>query len=238
MRRGFVVLFGLMMVMICFITLPGLYQDYLINVIYTETNCQIVDKEMLRQGTEYQSVVQVEYTVNKQAYSAWVPASRIYPTQSLNAGQALLDHYQVDSHLACWYDSADPRKVAIEKGYHYLNAGVLFSMLVFFIFLTLGGRVNPTNNSKATLGNEPAGTFEIKTYRFTREYIYRGNQPVTIELLPDRLKKMMSIENQKRIVDIINRNGKFVTLRMVYAFLLVALLLVCAGIMMVATYWR
>jgi len=228
---------GLVIAFFLIIALPGIYNDVRVNMKYQETQCVVLGKKIeygLLSRKRYDPIVDVSYTVNQKVYHTWTSASRIYPSTNTSIyANILLDRYIVNATIPCWYDPFAPSYVVLDKQYNYNNillAGFALTIIIVLLMLS------PLNLSRQSV--EPTdvdgtgGLFQIRNYAYTKEYTYRGKNPLTSDSLPAAFRKF-SPRVQQYMVDKFNKNGKcvFLTSRMGRLFMTIILMFAVAWIL-------
>lgn len=203
---------------------------------YQPSQCYILSKGMQAWNRLQIPLIQVNNAVDNKLYQAWVPVSHIHPTtDSTASAQALLSPFQANTVIPCWYDPVDPSKVILDKNYHWSSWLITIGFLVIAAFLSVAFAANRPGSAKRVIDpNYPEG-LEIKENRFTKEYIYHGEKPFTPDMLPAKFQRLPEYA-RVHMAQLIDKNGRLVTLNRTYALLATYILLVVAIIILVQLY--
>jgi NADH:ubiquinone oxidoreductase subunit 5 (subunit L)/multisubunit Na+/H+ antiporter MnhA subunit len=170
---------------------------------------------------------QVSYVVNGVQQQSWpvAPGPFFGSFRSSQEANTVLDKFQLNTQVKCWYDPENPFLVVLEKTFHLqLFVAVLGFLLISFFALFFNKILYRNKNTPSVHTGITEGMFEIRENRYTTEYIYRGAEPITSDMLPKKLQKQNSILKQL-IINKIKENGKYVSLKQPYARAVVTLML-------------
>ena len=203
-----------------FPVLPDLYQDVKINVSYLPSQCTITNKNVSTGSTRgffndrqitYIPQINVKQSLGNKTYIAWINVARSQePITSPGEAQSYLRNYTITSVIPCWYDPMFPAYIAVDRGFHVLEWIFIPCVIVAFLLMAGIASLNaPTGKTyPVVLGGE---SYQIKRGKWTIEYIYQSDQPLTVDALPPDLKSASDRRNEL-LVKMFNKNRRYVAI--------------------------
>lgn len=156
-------------------------------------------------------------------------ASHIHPTTfNYETAEKLLDRYRVQESVPCWYDPDNASMVVIEKGYDISNLTMLCGSLLLLFLFTFPFVLIRYADKQAVISSRVSGQYRINNKFFLIEYVYLGDEPVTVETLPKELQNG-SKRLKESLVIRINTKGNIVAINKTFINIIgVCVLIVCA----------
>lgn len=107
---------------------------------FVQNTCRVVDKKVdVRVADEirsYRPRIEIEYTVDGQAYRTWTYRITQSYSADISYPRQVISRYEVGEEYPCWYDPLDPSRAVLELQY---TKFVWLMLLLPSILMALGG---------------------------------------------------------------------------------------------------